>query len=119
MGPLMIEAFDRYHVDMDAMSLSLAHSPAGKPHSSQTGEWTAHAAEVHHQEWRRLLEILPSSSVGADLRERSQVLDRDIKMEQERFQRDKRCAVYIQLDRTARYTAWLDGATGQRYRMGD
>jgi hypothetical protein len=37
-------------------------------------EWIVHAAEVHYREWQSLLDILPSTSVGAELRNRRNAL---------------------------------------------
>jgi hypothetical protein len=83
--PLMVEALDCYHFD------GVHDKPFSCPLSgctayfSQGGEWSVHAAEVHYREQKKLLEVLPSNRTGAELRERSQTLDRKTKQIQEEF----------------------------------
>ena len=83
--PLMIEALDCYHFD------GVRDQPFSCPLSgcvayfNEGGEWSVHAAEVHHREKKKLLEVLPSNRIGAELRERSQALDKKTKQIQEKF----------------------------------
>jgi hypothetical protein len=83
--PLMVEALDRYHFDEERDEPFSCPLPGCTAYFSQAGEWSVHAAEVHYRERTRLLEILPSNDVGADLKERNQVLDRKTKQIQEKF----------------------------------
>jgi hypothetical protein len=83
--PLIVEALDCYYFD------GVHDKPFSCPLSgctayfSQGGEWSVHAAEVHYREQKKLLEVLPSNRTGAELRERSQALDRKTKQLQEEF----------------------------------
>jgi hypothetical protein len=87
---LMVEALDRHHFDQHHFDLGRNASFAC-PLSSctdsfpQAGEWTVHAVKKQYQERKRLLEILPDSSIGARLKERSQALDRKTNEVQEQF----------------------------------
>jgi hypothetical protein len=73
--PLMVEALDRHHFDL-GRSTSFACPLSGcTAYFYQAGEWTVHAATQHYQEWESLLEVLPSTSAGAELRERCKALD--------------------------------------------
>jgi hypothetical protein len=83
--PLMVEALDRCHFDEERNEPFSCPLSGCIAYFSQAGEWSVHAAEVHYREWENLLEILPSNSMGADLRERSQALDREKKQIQEKF----------------------------------
>jgi hypothetical protein len=87
--PLMVEALDRHHFDVGRNVPFACPLPGCTAYFSQAGEWTVHAAESHYREWKRLLEILPSTSAGAGLRERSQALDRKTREVQEQFQEIK------------------------------
>ncbi|PVI07714.1 hypothetical protein DM02DRAFT_700709 [Periconia macrospinosa] len=83
------QALDRHHFDMgrnEPFSCPVASCTA---YFSKSGQWTIHAAEEHYQEWKRLLESLPSSSVGAGLRERNQALDRKTREVQEQYKEMK------------------------------
>jgi hypothetical protein len=87
--PLMVEALDRHHFDMGRNESFCCQLAGCTAYFTRAGEWTVHAAEVHYQEWRRLMEILPNDSVGADLRERNRALDRKTTEVQENFKEMK------------------------------
>lgn len=72
--PLMVEALDRHHFDMGRNVPFACPLPSCAGYFSQAGEWTVHAANVHNKEWKRLLDVLPASTEGDNLRERSRVL---------------------------------------------
>jgi hypothetical protein len=83
--PLMVEALDRHHSGLGRNASFVCPLSSCTASFRQAGEWTVHAAKTHYQEWKRLLEILPDSSVGARLKERSQALDRKTHQVQEQF----------------------------------
>jgi hypothetical protein len=87
--PLMVEALDRHYFTMGRKETFSCPFSSCTAYFSQAGEWTCHAAKVHYHEWNKLIEILPMSSVGAELRERSQALERKTRDVQEQFQKIK------------------------------
>jgi hypothetical protein len=87
--PLMVEALDRHYFDMGHDKSFLCPLSGCAAYFSQAREWTVHAAEAHYQEWMKLLEVLPSSSVGDDLRDRNQALDRKTREVQDQFKEMK------------------------------
>jgi hypothetical protein len=74
---LVVEALDRYHFDMERDDPFSCPIPSCEAHFDKAGQWAVHAAEAHFRVWSSLLETVPSS-VGADLRKRSQTLDNKI-----------------------------------------
>ncbi|KAJ6274254.1 hypothetical protein PSV08DRAFT_367897 [Bipolaris maydis] len=102
--PLTVEALDCYHFD------GVRDKPFSCPLSgctayfSQGGEWSVHAVEVHYREQKKLLEVLPSNRIGAELRERSQALDRKTKQIQEEFTMIREA--WVAGDETAQEEIW-------------
>jgi hypothetical protein len=78
--PLMVEALDRHFFDLGCNTSFVCPLPSCTAYFNQAGEWTIHAAKVHYQDWKRLLEILPITGVGAELRKRNEALEQE-KME--------------------------------------
>lgn len=64
--------------------------------------------QTHYQEWKRLLEILPSTSVGAALRNRAEALEQAKRKLQAQFE-DIRDAWVAGGETTQRDQAWLGG----------
>lgn len=85
----MVEALDRHHSSLGRDASFVCPLSSCTASFCQAGEWTVHAAKTHYQEWKRLLEVLPDSRVGARLKERSQALDRKTKQVQEQFKETK------------------------------
>jgi hypothetical protein len=83
--PLMGEALDRHFFDLGRNTSFACPLPSCTAYFTQAGEWTTHAAKVHYQEWKSLLEILPSTSVGAELRNRNEALEQKTKEVQGQF----------------------------------
>lgn len=83
--PLMVEALDRHYFDEGRNEAFSCLLPSCTAYFSLAGDWPLHAAKVHYQEWQSLLEILPSTSVGFYIRERSQALDKKTREVQAQF----------------------------------
>jgi hypothetical protein len=83
--PLMIEALDRHYFDLGRNTSFACPLPSCTAYFNQGGEWTVHAAKVHCQEWKRLLEICLSIDTGAVLRKRHEALDQKKIEIQEQF----------------------------------
>jgi hypothetical protein len=73
--PLMVEALDRQFFDLGRNTSFACPLPSCTAYFNQAREWTIHAAKVYYQEWERLLEILPITSMGAKLRKRNEALE--------------------------------------------
>lgn len=83
--PLLVEALDQHYSSLGHNASFTCPLPSCTAYFDQAGEWTVHAAEVHYQEWESMLAILPSTSIGAKLRNRREALDQKKAEVQERF----------------------------------
>jgi hypothetical protein len=88
--PLMVEALDRHHFDMGRNESFSCPFSSCTACFGQAGQWTSHAAKIHYYEWNNLVEFLPISSVGVELRERGQALEKKTRDVQEQFQKIKK-----------------------------